>query len=54
MKLLLSIMGTDYYYLWDDDQEMERLSFIATEMEKLREQAPIYGGTEFSASSDVN
>lgn len=52
MKLLLSTMGTDYYQLFDDDLEQERISFICSEWESLNKTAALYGGTEYSAISD--
>lgn len=44
-------MGTDYYCLWDDVEDAERVAFIASEMESLKQLAPLYDGVEFSASS---
>jgi|GEM_PF-4281177 len=51
VKLLLSTMGTDYFYLFDDAEEAERVAFIASEMESLKQLAPLYDGVEYSASS---
>jgi hypothetical protein len=51
VKLLLSTMGTDYFYLFDDAEEADRVAFIASEMESLKQLAPLYDGVEFSASS---
>lgn len=51
VKLLLSTMETDYFYLFDDAEEAERVAFIASEMESLKQSAPLYDGVEFSASS---
>lgn len=45
-------MGTDYYQLFDDDLEQERISFICSEWESLNKTAALYGGTEYSAISD--
>lgn len=44
-------MGTDYFYLFDDAEEADRVAFIASEMESLKQLAPLYDGVEFSASS---
>lgn len=44
-------METEYFYLFDDAQEAERVAFIATEMESLKQLAPLYDGVEYSASS---
>lgn len=51
-KLLLFTMGTDYSYLFDDYLEDERVAFIASEMEQLRQMAALYDGSEFAISSD--
>lgn len=51
MRLLLFTMETDYLYLFDDAEEAERVAFIASEMESLKQLAPLYDGVEFSASS---
>ena len=51
-KLLLFTMGTDYSYLIDDYLEDERVAFIASEMEQLRQMAALYDGSEFAISSD--
>lgn len=44
-------MGTDYYCLWDDVEDADLISFIATEMESLKKSAPLYDGVEYSAIS---
>ena len=51
-KLLLFTMGIDYSYLIDDYLEDERVAFIASEMEQLRQMAALYDGSEFAISSD--
>lgn len=45
-------METDYYYLAEDYLESERISFIATEMESLKQMASLYGEVEFLDSYD--
>lgn len=52
VKLSLSTMVTDYSYLFEDYLEDERVAFIASEMETLRQMAAIYDGSEYARSSD--
>lgn len=47
-------METDNFYLYDDYDEEERLSFIASEMESLKQMASLYDGEEFAISRDEN
>lgn len=35
-------MVTDISYLWDEADEIDRLSFLASEMEKIKITAPLF------------
>lgn len=47
-------MGTDYFQIWDEYEEAERMSFIVSEMENLKQMASLYDVTDSLDWTDIN
>lgn len=46
MRLLLYTMVSDYFEVYDEADEIDRLSFLASEMEYLKATATLFNGSK--------